>query len=115
MKKLFSLILIALLCLSLFAGCGRAKTNTYVGGESAMPGEADSSLKLGDTLEESDRKIIVTVNMRVETKTFDPNLHNAVMHIENEELGENVISQVFQAGFRCGEKVIRFSMVQVAN
>ena len=48
-------------------------------------------------------------------ETFDPNLHNAVMHIENEELGENVISQVFQAGFRCGEKVIRFSMVQVAN
>ena len=46
---------------------------------------------------------------------FDPNLHNAVMHIDNEELGENVISQVFQAGFRCGEKVIRFSMVQVAN
>ena len=46
---------------------------------------------------------------------FDPNLHNAVMHIENEELGVNVISQVFQAGFRCGEKVIRFSMVQVAN
>ena len=46
---------------------------------------------------------------------FDPNLHNAVMHIENEELGENVISQVFQSGFRCGEKVIRFSMVQVAN
>ena len=46
---------------------------------------------------------------------FDPNLHNAVMHIDSEELGENVISQVFQAGFRCGEKVIRFSMVQVAN
>ena len=46
---------------------------------------------------------------------FDPNLHNAVMHIDNEELGENVISRVFQAGFRCGEKVIRFSMVQVAN
>ena len=46
---------------------------------------------------------------------FDPNLHNAVMHIENEELGENVVSQVFQAGFRCGEKVIRFSMVKVAN
>lgn len=46
---------------------------------------------------------------------FDPNLHNAVMHIDSEELGENVISQVFQAGFRCGEKVIRFAMVQVAN
>ena len=46
---------------------------------------------------------------------FDPNLHNAVMHIDSEELGENVISQVFQAGFHCGEKVIRFAMVQVAN
>ena len=47
--------------------------------------------------------------------TFDPNLHNAVMHIENEELGENVISQVFQKGFKIGEKVVRFAMVQVAN
>ena len=46
---------------------------------------------------------------------FDPNLHNAVMHIDDENFGENTISQVFQAGFRCGEKVIRFSMVQVAN
>ena len=46
---------------------------------------------------------------------FDPNLHNAVMHVENEELGENVIAQVFQKGFRTGEKVIRFAMVQVAN
>ena len=47
--------------------------------------------------------------------TFDPNLHNAVMHIENEELGENVICQVFQKGFKIGEKVVRFAMVQVAN
>ena len=46
---------------------------------------------------------------------FDPNLHNAVMHIEDENLGENTVSQVFQAGFQCGEKVIRFAMVQVAN
>ena len=46
---------------------------------------------------------------------FDPNLHNAVMHVENEELGENVIAQVFQKGFRIGEKVVRFAMVQVAN
>ena len=48
-------------------------------------------------------------------QTFDPNLHNAVMHIENEELAENVVSEVFQAGFQLGEKVIRFAMVQVAN
>ena len=46
---------------------------------------------------------------------FNPNLHNAVMHIESEEHGENTIAQVFQKGFKTGEKVIRFAMVQVAN
>lgn len=46
---------------------------------------------------------------------FDPNLHNAVMHTEDENLGENVISLVFQKGFKIGEKVVRFAMVQVAN
>lgn len=47
--------------------------------------------------------------------SFNPNFHNAVMHMEDESLGENVISQVFQKGFQVGEKVIRFAMVQVAN
>ena len=46
---------------------------------------------------------------------FDPNVHNAVMHIENEELPENSISAVFQKGFKIGDKVVRFAMVQVAN
>ena len=46
---------------------------------------------------------------------FDPNFHNAVMHVDNEELGENVISMVFQKGFKIGDKVVRFAMVQVAN
>ena len=46
---------------------------------------------------------------------FDPNLHNAVMHVDDENLGENVIAQVFQKGFKIGEKVVRFAMVQVAN
>ncbi len=46
---------------------------------------------------------------------FDPNLHNAVMHIESEELAENTIAQVFQKGFKIGDKVVRFAMVQVAN
>ena len=46
---------------------------------------------------------------------FDPNIHNAVMHTEDENFGENVISQVFQKGFKLGEKIIRFAMVQVAN
>ena len=46
---------------------------------------------------------------------FDPNLHNAVMHTEDENFGENVICQVFQKGFKLGDKIIRFAMVQVAN
>ena len=48
-------------------------------------------------------------------ETFDPNVHNAVMHVDDENLGENVVADVFQAGFQLGEKVIRFAMVQVAN
>ena len=46
---------------------------------------------------------------------FDPELHNAIMHNEDESLGENTISMVFQKGFKLGEKVVRFAMVQVAN
>ena len=46
---------------------------------------------------------------------FDPEKHNAVLHIEDENLGENVVSQVFQKGFLLGEKVIRHATVQVAN
>ncbi len=46
---------------------------------------------------------------------FDPNLHNAVMHIEDENLGENVIASVFSKGYRMGERIIRPAMVQVAN
>ena len=48
-------------------------------------------------------------------EAFDPNFHNAVMHTEDESLGENVISQVFQKGFKMGDKIVRFAMVQVAN
>ena len=48
-------------------------------------------------------------------ETFDPNMHNAVMHIDDENLGENTIAQVFQKGFKMGEKIVRFAMVQVAN
>ena len=48
-------------------------------------------------------------------EAFDPNLHNAVMHIDDESLEENTIAQVFQKGFKIGDKVVRFAMVQVAN
>ncbi len=48
-------------------------------------------------------------------ETFDPNLHQAVMHIEDENLGENVIAQVLQKGYKIGDTVVRPAMVQVAN
>ena len=48
-------------------------------------------------------------------KQFDPNLHNAVMHIDDEAFGENEIVEVFMKGYIKGEKVLRFSMVKVAN
>ena len=51
----------------------------------------------------------------IECKTFDPNLHNAVMHIEDEAYGESEIVEVFQKGYIYGEKVIRYAMVKVAN
>lgn len=47
--------------------------------------------------------------------TFDPNLHNAVMHIDDDSQGENVITEVFQKGFQLGDRVIRYAMVKVAN
>ena len=46
---------------------------------------------------------------------FDPNLHNAVMHVDDDSQGENVITEVFQKGFQLGDKVIRYAMVKVAN
>lgn len=47
--------------------------------------------------------------------TFDPNIHNAVMHTEEDGVEENTITQVFQKGFKLGDKIVRFAMVQVAN
>ena len=48
-------------------------------------------------------------------ETFDPQLHNAIMHEDNPELGENVITDVFQKGYKRGDRIIRFAMVKVAN
>ena len=80
---------------------------------------ADEAFKKGvemtmNQLKEVFAKLGVT-EIEAQGKPFDPNLHNAVMHIEDENLGENTVAQVFQAGFMLGEKVIRFAMVQVAN
>ena len=46
---------------------------------------------------------------------FNPNLHNAVMHTEDADTPENTITQVFQKGFKLGDKIVRFAMVQVCN
>ena len=46
---------------------------------------------------------------------FDPNIHNAVMHTEDDSAPENTITAVFQKGFKLGERIVRFAMVQVAN
>ncbi len=66
--------------------------------------------QLMKTLEEAGVKPIEAVGM-----PFDPNFHNAVMHIEDESLGENVISQELQKGYTYRDSVVRHSMVQVAN
>ena len=50
-----------------------------------------------------------------EGESFDPNVHNGVMHVEDENLGENTIAQVFSKGYRIGDKVLRPAMVKVAN
>jgi molecular chaperone GrpE len=70
--------------------------------EMTIKGCVDSFAKLG--VEEIDT-----------SGEFDPNLHNAVMHIEDESLGKNVIAEVFQKGYKKDDKVIRHTMVKVAN
>lgn len=62
--------------------------------------------------------IVLNLNIEEIAKegdTFDPNFHEAVMHIEDETLGENVIVQVLQKGYKIGDTVIRAAMVKVAN
>ena len=66
--------------------------------------------QLMTTLESIEVKPIEAVG-----KEFDPNLHNAVMHVEDENLGENVVAEEFQKGYTYRDSVIRHSMVKVAN
>ena len=85
----------------------------------ATEGDEDSPHKKGLEMifhqyQEILKKLGVT-EMEALGAPFDPEKHNAVMHIDDENYGENVISQVFQAGFVLGDKVIRHAIVQVAN
>ena len=77
----------------------------------------------GDGVSEGVNMIITSIRAafekmgvtEIETKTFDPNVHNAVMHVDDESLGEGEIVEVFQKGYMLKEKVIRYAMVKVAN
>ncbi len=94
---------------------------TYDNLERAIKAEtADTEYKKGveltmTQLTESLKGINVTVIDAAAGTAFDPNFHNAVMHVEDESLGENVIAETFQQGFQIGDKVIRHAMVKVAN
>lgn len=94
---------------------------TYDNLERAIKAEtADAEYKKGvemtmTQLTESLKGLNVTVIEASAGTTFDPDFHNAVMHVEDESLGENVIAEVFQQGFQIGDKVIRHAMVKVAN
>ena len=85
----------------------------------ATEGDEDSPHKKGLEMifhqyQEILKKLDVT-EIEALGQPFDPERHNAVMHIDDENYGENVVSQVFQAGFLLGDKVIRHAIVQVAN
>ena len=71
--------------------------------ELMQKGFADALLSLG--IEEIEAK----------GQPFDPELHNAVMHVEDETLGEGVVAEVLQKGYKCGDRVLRYAMVTVAN
>ena len=85
----------------------------------AAEGDEDSPHKKGlemifHQFQELLKKLGVT-EIEAKGQTFDPERHSAVMHIDDENFGENEVSQVFQTGFLLGDKVIRHAVVQVAN
>lgn len=102
--------------------------DAYIDAISALLPIVDNvEMALKFTVDENDKKgiemIVSAVHQtlekmgvsEVETKTFDPSLHNAVMHVDDESLGEGEIVEVFQKGYTRGDRVIRYAMVKVAN
>lgn len=83
---------------------------TYTDGEKVIEGVAMTLKQLDMSLEKLGIEAFGAVG-----ETFDPAIHNAVMHVEDENLGDNEIADVFQKGYRKGDRVIRFAMVKVAN
>ena len=80
---------------------------------------ADETFKKGmDMIFQSFMNTLKSLNVEMigeAGETFDPQLHNAVMHIEDDKYGENEIVMVLQKGYRIGDRVVRYAMVQVAN
>ena len=82
----------------------------YSDGESVAKGVAMILRSVEETL----GKLGVT-EIEAQGKTFDPNLHNAVLHVEDESFGECEVVEVLQKGYKKGERVLRYAMVKVAN
>ena len=80
----------------------------YTDGEQIKTGLDMITKQFVDTL----AKMSVT---EIPTEVFDPHVHNAVMHVEDESAGENAVVEVFQKGYRKGNRVIRFAMVKTVN
>ena len=87
----------------------------------AQYGEADKESPMAKGVELTLKSFVETLGKmgvhEIEAlgKQFDPNIHNAVMHVDDESLGENEVAEVFMKGYAKGDKVIRHSMVKVAN
>ena len=85
----------------------------------AAPGDEESPHKQGLEMifhqYQDILKNLGVTEIEAQGQPFDPEKHNAVMHIEDETYGESEVAQVFQAGFMLGDKVIRHAIVQVAN
>ncbi len=78
--------------------------------------DADAVLKGVQMILKSTEDMLTKLGIaEIEAKTFDPEYHNAVMHVEDESLGEGEIVEVLQKGYMKGDKVIRYAMVKVAN
>ena len=84
----------------------------YSGGDAEKVAEGLTMIlsKLPETLEKMNIKAFGEAG-----EEFDPNLHNAILHVEDESLGENVIADVLQCGYMYGDKVLRYAMVKTAN
>ena len=82
----------------------------FTDAESVQKGIELTTKSFRDTLEK-----LGVAEIEAEGKPFDPNVHNAVMHVEDESLGENVVAEVLMKGYQKGDKVIRYAIVKVAN